>query len=204
MEDKIEEGLIKGSMDIISIDKTEIILEQMKKSICKINGKKKGTGFFCKIAYNNKLIPVLMTNYHIIDDNYIEKNKEIIISINEEKKIINIDKDNIIYSSDNNKYDIIILKINEDIINNYLEIDEDIFKDKSELFYKDNSIYILHNPMNNKVSVSYGYGIEKINEYDIKHICTTDLVSSGGPILNLLNNKIIGIHKGSIKKKSNK
>ena len=54
--------------------------------------------------------------------------------------------------------------------------------------------------MNNKLSVSYGYGIEKINEYDIKHICTTDLVSSGGPILNLLNNKIIGIHKGSIKK----
>ena len=86
MDDKTEEGLIKGSIDIISIDKTEIILEQMKNCICKINGKKKGTGFFCQITYNNKLIPVLMTNYHIIDDNYIEKNKEIIISINEEKK----------------------------------------------------------------------------------------------------------------------
>ena len=59
MEDKIEEGLIKGSIDIISIDKINIILEQMKKCICKIYGKKNGTGFFCKIKYNNELMPVL-------------------------------------------------------------------------------------------------------------------------------------------------
>ena len=30
MEDKIEEGLIKGSIDSITIEKTEIILDQMK------------------------------------------------------------------------------------------------------------------------------------------------------------------------------
>ena len=94
-----------------------------------------------------------------------------------------------------------ILKINEDIAKNYLEIDNDIFKDKSELFYKDNSIYILHYPMDNKVSVSYGYGIEKINEYDIKNTCNTEQCSSGGPILNLMTSKIIGMHKGCIKKK---
>ena len=58
--------------------------------------------------------------------------------------------------------------------------------------------------MDNKVSVSYGYGIEKINEYDIKNTCNTEQCSSGGPILNLMTSKIIGMHKGCIKKKRNK
>ena len=200
MEDKIKEGLIKGSIDIISTDKTEIILKQMKECICKINGKKEGTGFFSKITYNNKLIPVLITIYDIIDDDYIKNNKEILIFINEKQKIININKDSKIYSSDNEQYNLMIIKINEDIVNNYLEIDDNIFKDNSEILYKENSIYILHNSINNKVSVSYGYGIEKINEYDIKHICNAELCSSGGPILNLSTNKIIGIHKGLFKK----
>ena len=41
------------------------------------------------------------------------------------------------------------------------------------------------------------YGIlNRINEYDIIHICSTDNGSSGSPILNLENNKVIGIHNG--------
>ena len=31
-----------------------------------VYGDSNGTGFFCKIEYNNKKIPVLITNYHII------------------------------------------------------------------------------------------------------------------------------------------
>jgi len=38
-------------------------------------------------------------------------------------------------------------------------------------------------------------------KYDIQHKCNTLSGSSGGPILNLLTNKIIGIHKGFIQKK---
>ena len=40
----------------------------MKNCICKIltNDGKKGTGFFCKIPYLNKLLPVLVTNNHIL------------------------------------------------------------------------------------------------------------------------------------------
>ena len=45
--------------------------------------------------------------------------------------------------------------------------------------------------------------IEQINNNDIKHFCNTDFCSSGGPILSLLNNKIIGIHKGCIRKNGN-
>ena len=96
-----------------------------------------------------------------------------------------------------------IIKIKEDEINNYLEIEENIYENYSENFYKNESIYILHYPNSDKVSVSFGYGIEKINDYDIKHKCNTLPGSSGGPIFNLQTNKIIGIHKGFIKKGDN-
>ena len=198
MDKTIEEGLIKGSIDIISLDKVKIILKQMKKCICKINGKKRGTGFFCKINYKHELISALITNYHIIDEEYIEKNNLITLYINEEARIINVNKNNIIYSSDNNQYDIIIINLKKEKINNYLEIDDNIYIDNSELLYKENSIYLLHYPSNGKASISYGYGIEKMNEFNIMHICNTESCSSGGPIINLSTNKVIGIHKGRI------
>ena len=48
--------------------------------------------------------------------------------------------------------------------------------------------------------VNYISGIIKnINEdnYTIEHLCSTERGSSGSPILNLLNYKVIGIHKGT-------
>ena len=39
MEERIEEGLIKGSINSLTIKETEEILNHMKKSICKIMGK---------------------------------------------------------------------------------------------------------------------------------------------------------------------
>ena len=77
----------------------------MKKSIFKIyknNGEENGTGFFCVMNYKNKELKALFTNYHVIDDNYINKNKIIKISLNDEKdiKIIKIgNNDRKIYSN---------------------------------------------------------------------------------------------------------
>ena len=71
---RIEEGLIKGTKEAVPIYKTD--LKEMGKCICKINGKRIGTGFFCKLKYNNSLIPVLITNNHVIDDEYIEEKKK--------------------------------------------------------------------------------------------------------------------------------
>ena len=51
-----------------------------------------------------------------------------------------------------------------------------------------------------KASISYGTGIEKIDEYDIKHLCNTVNGSSGWPILSCATNKVIGIHKKFVKK----
>ena len=57
-------------------------------------------------------------------------------------------------------------------------------------------MYILQYPESN-LSVSFGI-LENLygdKEYDFRHKCSTRNGSSGSPILNLNNNKIIGIHK---------
>ena len=129
----VHEGLINGTKEIEPLDKTE--LKEMSKCICKISGKRIGTGFFCKIKYENDLIPVLISNYHVIDDNYLKDKKVLKIYINNDSKLIDIKKDNPIYSSKIKDYDIIIIQLNEDDINDYLEIDENIFKITSEDTY---------------------------------------------------------------------
>ena len=186
----------------VTIEGTNIILEQMKKCICKIENKNgNGTGFLCYIPYKNKKLEVMMTNNHIINEDIIKNNKSIEISLNDnkEKKIINIEKRKIYTSI---KYDTTIIPINseEDKINNFLEIDEEIFN--NNIYNK--SIYILQYPRINlgeqKASVSYGILKNIQDEYNIIHYCYTEHGSSGSPILNLLNKKIIGIHKESVKK----
>ena len=186
MKSIIEEGRIMGTIDSLTSEKIEIIYKQMRSCICKIYAENIGTGFFCKINYNNKKIPVLMTNYHIISDKFLNENKSIKISINNERiiDVINVSENDKLYSSPNNKYDIMIIKISkEKKIYDYLELDNNLFNMNSETFYEDKTIYILHYPMNEKISVSFGYGMNKLDEYNIKHFCSTDFCSSGGPIL---------------------
>ena len=116
MEERIDEGKIKGAIDSITLENTLKIVEQMKTCICKIYADSVGTGFFCKLAYKNKKIPVLMTNYHILSLDYLEKNKKIKISINDEKifDIININEKSIIYSSKKGEYDLTIIQLTEE------------------------------------------------------------------------------------------
>ena len=61
-----KEKYATSSPESVSLKQTEKIIEQMKSnSICKINNK--GIGFFTRIPYKSKLLPVLITNNHIID-----------------------------------------------------------------------------------------------------------------------------------------
>ena len=200
MEERIDEGLIKRAKKIMLLDKTK--LKKMNKYICKIIGNNIGTGFFCRIKYGIDLIEVLITNYHVIDDNFLDNNKELKFYINNKSKIINLDKNSKIYSSIRDEYDIMIIKLDKEEIKDYLDENDNIFDINSENSYKNEQIYILHYPNSGEASISYGCGIEKIDEYNIKHLCNTEPGSSGGPILSLLTNKIIGIHKGCIKKYS--
>ena len=104
---KGDKSKIKVSPEPNLLEKTN--LSYMENSICKINSDLIGTGFFCNIECNNKIIPVLMTNYHIINDKYLENNKYLKVYIKDNYHIININKDSKLYSSI--RYDIMIIKI---------------------------------------------------------------------------------------------
>jgi len=80
-----------------------------------------------------------------------------------------------------------------------MKIDEDYLNNDIDVIY-DKSIYILQYPLGGKVGVSYGI-INRIDEYNIEHYCNTETGSSGSPIINIINNEIIGIHKEGIKKR---
>ena len=195
MEERIYEGMIKGGEPPKPLKQTK--LNHLKNCICKISANMIGTGFFCKIDYKDKKIPVLITNYHIIDDQYIENHNTLKIYIDDIYKIININKNEKIYSSGKNEYDLMIIQLKEiDEIHNYLELDPNIYQKNSiSTIYKDEKIYVLHFPNGQEATISYGCGIEEINNYDITHKCFTCECSSGGPIINAVNNKVIGIHK---------
>ena len=204
MSDIIKESLNKDQPIPVSLEGTRIILYQMENCICKIhkdNGAI-GTGFFCKIPFNNYLLKVLITNNHILDENEIENNKIINISIlnkekEEEIKKIKIDNTRKKYTNKELDVTIIEIKENKDEIYNFMEIDkEDIKKNKDliKINYKRKSVYILHYPKG-ELSVSYGL-INDIIDGKINHYCNTEEGSSGSPILSLENNKIIGIHYG--------
>ena len=149
MSERIDEGIIKGAVDYVTVKQTQKILMQMEKSICKIKGKLTGTGFFCLIKYENKDIPCLMTNYYVLDKEYIKKNIKIVISMNDNaiNKEITINEQDIIYQSKKDEYDLIIIRIKQDqeyMKNiNYLELDENLFHINSKKGYE--SIYILNN-----------------------------------------------------------
>ena len=83
-----KECILTGYPNVISYDCTKKIIEQMEKNICKLKiGKTQGTGFFCKIPFpnENNMLPVLMTNNHIIDEEFLfKKNENISLEIEDE------------------------------------------------------------------------------------------------------------------------
>ena len=198
MEERTEEGKPMGAEEAILLCESEY--KSKGNCICKIDGSKAGSGFFCKIKRGEELIPVLITNYHVIDDNYMKQNKYLKFYINDKSHIIDLNSESKIYSSPDNQYDMMIIRIKEGLVNDYLEIDKNIFEDDSENNYDNESIYILHYANAEEAKVSFGKGIKKVDNYDIKHLCHTEPGSSGGPILSRMTNKVIGIHKGSIGK----
>ena len=127
--EKVNEAYIKDSIEPVTLKSTEIILEQMKKCVCKIHkGETKGTGFFARIPYNNEFIKVLITNNHILDNNDIKEGKNITISFDNNliDKNIKIDSKKIIYT--NEIFDTTIIEINEekDGIKYFLDFDQRI------------------------------------------------------------------------------
>ena len=144
----IEEISIKDALSPVSIKSTEIILDQMKNCVCKIHkGKINGTGFFIRISYNNKLYDLLITNNHVLNEQDIETDKIINISLNNGQiyKEIKIDSNRKKYT--NKDLDITIIEIKkEDIIDNFLLLDDAILNNNINNYqniYNDSFSYIL-------------------------------------------------------------
>ena len=197
--DFIKEKYLQGYPIPVSIDCTTIILEQMKKCICKINldVEKEGTGFFCYIPGQDK--KVMITNNHVVDENILKNNNKLTVRVYKDQEIEIDLNDKKIYT--NIEYDTTIIEINKDEENkindyiDYIDLDKSIFNKEKEIINK--SIYILQYPkyytgIEQIPFVSYGI-IKNIEKYNIYHSCMTIYGSSGSPILNLLNNKVIGI-----------
>ena len=200
----IKEKGINNAPESIPIDVLKAIIEQTEKSICKIICKNEGngTGFFCSIPFPDKynLLPVLITNNHLVDKNDIIEGNTIDLTLNNDKIPFKIKIDNSRKVYTNKKYDITFIEIKTSDgfdLNSFLDIDERILKNHSNKIFKKLSAYLIFYPSGKEVEYSTGL-IKRISEdNNIEHTCSIKPGSSGSPILNLNNNKVIGVHKGA-------
>ena len=196
---------MNNSTEPITIEETQKILEQMKNCICKIKSNENyGTGFFCKLRFlDNSFMNVLTTSYRLIDENYLKENNEINLLLNDyNTKVINLEIKRKIYS--NKDYDLVFIELkNIDKINNYFELDENLFsQEELKEYYENKAIYVIQYLNMEKVSVSYGV-ITEFTEKEIKHTCGIKPGSFCSPILSSINNAIIGFTKEIENNKNN-
>lgn len=200
-----KEGDIPGHVKKTNLETMMIIAKQMQESVCKIYGKNmNGTGFFCVIQnvkdWDSQNYYVLMTSNHVLGKQDIEPNTKIKISLNNENKNLEIVINNSRKTFSSEKYDVTIIEMkqNDGIpLDSFIEIDKDIYKDNFKEIYNKKSIYLLHYANGKEICESREI-LMNISEdnFTIIHCCDSENGSSGGPLINLKNNKVIGIHKG--------
>ena len=209
-----EENYIKQSYhseknEIISQDIKNKIDLIIKRNICQIIKKDcYGTGFFCKIGLDaNIYLKMFITSNHILNEKEIEPGQVIELSINNNdiKKKIIIDGTRKTYTDKSYDVTIIQIKENDEIDkNSFFDLDEQIFQNNAKEIFTKCPIYVLHYPNGGYFSCSKGI-IESLKEYKddqtIYHTCNTEHGSSGAPLINKKNLKIIGIHNGTSKEK---
>jgi hypothetical protein len=169
------------------------------KPICLIeNDEGSGSGFFIEIPIPLKKKPIrgLMTNNHVLNENYLKEGKSFNISIsNGSKHTIEINGNDFIFTSE--LIDITFIELNEE---NIKKINPHFLKPNNENGnIKDantsDSILIIQYPQK-KLSFARG-NIRKRRSFDYYHEVSTNEGSSGSPLLNK-NNYVVGIHKSSI------
>lgn len=170
-----------------------IINRDLEKCICKIkidlnaNKYKLGTGFFCQLENNIKL---LLTNNHIINDNFLNLKKDLEIEIDNTTTIINLSIPRFKYT--NKEFDFTVIEIiQQDNISHFLSLNED----NENIDFKNKQIFSLHYPKGKNLMFSFGK-IEEMIDYKLFYSISTDTGSSGCPIILFDNPKVIGIHFG--------
>ena len=137
-----------------------------------------------------------MTNNHVIKEKDLMEGNRIKFTKNNDKYSFEIIIDDFrkIYSNQDFEVTIIEIKENDNLdMNSFLELDDQIFKDIPNDLYKGKSIYLIGHPAGGMPTFSMGL-VKDIDEdnYEIRHLCKTNPGSSGCPIINLNNNRVIG------------
>ena len=121
------------------------IFDQLENSIFQIKGNEGtyGIGFFSYIKCQKNKIPVVVANYKIINEEYLSNNDNIEVLIN--NKDILIELGNIKYFNKFHNFSIIEIKeIKFKIDIKFLELDVNMYEKEPEIFYYNESIYIIH------------------------------------------------------------
>ena len=205
-DDYIKEKELPNQPRAIPTEELITLVDLIKTNVCKITCKDgtHGTGFFCNIPIGwSNILPALITNNHVLNINDIQPGETIKFSLNNDNKQYNILIDNTRKTYTNEFYDVTIIQIKEnDKIDekSFFDLDKQIFEEDLTNKFKNRQIYLLHYPKGIKMEVSSGL-IKSINEEEerktIYHLCSTSGGSSGSPIINTGNFKVIGIHKGA-------
>ena len=174
----------------------------MENSVCKIiKDCYRGTGFLCIIPFPNinSKFPTLITVNHLVNEDDISKGKLIFfvygnggcyqnkIRLNDSRKILT-DRD----------LDVTIIEIkkSDKIKSDYLELDKQILNNDDNFInnFEDIVIYIIGYGSSQTLGHSVGSIKEIDNDEHLSYYCSNDSGSTGSPIMNLSNFKVIGIH----------
>ena len=195
----IESSFIKKAEIVMREEKFSNykLIQETKRSLFKIKIKDAffKQGFFCNISLKekgeNETMNSIFINNYLINGNDDLFGNEIELYLNNDEKIsIQINKSRKMYI--NKKFKISIIEINKeekdfsDIPFLEIENENDIKKDKI-------NVYLLYFKDNNIVNISDGE-INNISDNNFIHTCQYNDNSNYEPIINSINNKIIGIH----------
>ena len=198
-ENETDEGII---LELDMGDNLEIEEEERKKLLklgkyttCKIITEEGfGSGFFCKIPFQNSTLKVLFTNHHVLKRKDIIPGKIIRFAINNEMNTIKITNNRKTWS--NMTLDFTCIEIfDEDNIKHFYEIEYKDYDDPNK-YYNNVDCAVIQFPNAGPIKLKAGH-LLKIKKNIIFHSVSTDHGSSGSPIILLLSKfKVVGIHTG--------
>lgn len=200
-EDNKSENIFKEN--VLSVSQLETIFKKPLCSICRFNSgfqfnEEYMTGFFCNIKYKKGVIPVLFTAYLDVFFDKIE-----LISYNNKFQLNLKNSKRIIYSNKKNKISIIELKKDE-IQSSYFELDMSLISNENKNDFNQRKIYSLYYS-NSIKDFCFSFGLGRyIKKHVLYHTCPINEFCNGAPIINFINNKIIGINYNTNNKKINK
>ena len=183
MEELKKDEIILEDGEIVNFKKLKKIINSgIEKCICKIikeDEMKCGTGFLCNIS--QKKLKVFITNNHVINEKFLNEEKKLKFEVEEKEKEINLELKR--YKMTDEDLDFTIIEIIEgDNINNFLEIDENIFNND----YKNKQVFSVEHPGGDELNYSHGNIIGKKDGL-LLHTIGALGGSSGSPIILFSN-----------------